>query len=92
MSEFAREALLPWHPLVSQAAGLSQLLEVSKEESSQPSGTSSDPANSKFFIQLPGLDSTLHMVLLRASLNQSACISPQRPSPYPEALLVKIPS
>lgn len=48
------EDLLPWHLLTSQPASLSQLLEVSKEESSQPPGTSSDPANSTFFIPVAG--------------------------------------
>lgn len=67
-------------PSYLPAASLSQLLEVSKEESSQPPGTNSDPANSTFFAQLLAPDSTLHMVLLRASLNQSTRISPQRPS------------
>lgn len=54
VSEFELEA---WHPLPSQPASLSQLLEVSKEESSQPPGTSSDPANYAFFIPVacPGL-------------------------------------
>lgn len=48
------EAVLPWLLHTSQPSSLSQLLEVSKEESSQPPGTSSDPANSTFFIPVAG--------------------------------------
>lgn len=80
--ELGLEALLPWHLLTSQSASLPQLLEVSKEESSQPPGTSSDPANSTFFIPVAGPE--LHPPHGSAQSQPD----PEYPSLFPEAFFL----
>lgn len=71
--------LPPWHPLNSQPASPSQLLEVSKggrERSASLGLARTLPSAFSILSPSPALDSTPHMVLLRAILNWSAFTSP----------------